>query len=101
MRTELHQEAATPAERGPRGVLTLVMAGLGGLLFQFLGVPAPWLSGPATLVAILVVTGFRIDIPTFLRHASLMFLGSQSERWDQSLSDVAAVSALVLRFEHR
>ena len=75
LKTELHQETSTPVERAPRVVLTLLIAGLGGLLFQILGVPAPWLSGPATLVAILVVTGFRIDIPTFLRHAALMFLG--------------------------
>ena len=101
MRMQLNWEIAALAERAPRVVLTVAIAGVGGLLFQTLGLPAPWLSGPATLVAILVVTGFRIDIPAFLRNAALMFLGSQSERWDQSHSHVAAVSALVLRFEHR
>ncbi len=72
---QLNWEPAGLAERAPRVVLTVAIAGLGGLLFQTLGLPAPWLSGPATLVAILVVTGFRIDIPAFLRHAALMFLG--------------------------
>ena len=61
--------------RAPHIGLTIVIAMLGGLAFQKIGVPAPWLSGPATAVAITVIAGYRIDIPIVLRHLSLMFLG--------------------------
>ena len=61
--------------RAPAILATAMIAAAGGFAFQALSIPAPWLSGPATAVAVSVVAGFRIDIPHLLRHLSLLFLG--------------------------
>ena len=75
MKTQPQSKQTSWGARAPRVALTVMIAGLGGLLFQTFGVPAPWLSGPATAVAIAVVAGYRIDIPIAVRQLSLMFLG--------------------------
>jgi len=39
-------------------------------------VPAAWLSGPATAVAIAVICGLKTDVPAPVRQLSLVFLGA-------------------------
>ena len=59
-----------------RLVPALIVAMVGGALFQALGLPAPWLTGSAAAVAIAAVGGLRISVPEWLRHASTIFLGT-------------------------
>ncbi|MFT5509525.1 MAG: membrane AbrB-like protein [Hyphomicrobiaceae bacterium] len=62
--------------RLPAIAATFVIAITGGLAFAALQIPAAWLSGPATAVAIAVIAGFKSDVPSELRSLSLLFLGS-------------------------
>ncbi len=57
-------------------VLTLAIAGAGGLVFFAAGLPAPWLSGPAVGVGSAAIAGARLSIPGWLRHVTLVFLGA-------------------------
>lgn len=57
-------------------IATFVIAVAGALVFAAMKIPAAWLSGPATAVAIAVMAGFRTEIPSALRALSLIFLGA-------------------------
>lgn len=59
-----------------RLVLTFTVGTIGGLVFSLLGLPAPWLSGPIVTVAAGVLLGFKLGIPTVVRHAAYILLGA-------------------------
>ena len=59
-----------------RLVLTFTLGTVGGLVFSLLGLPAPWLSGPIVTVAAGVLLGFKLGIPTIVRHAAYILLGA-------------------------
>jgi len=65
-----------PGHRLVTVVLTFAIAGVGGLVFSTIGVPAAWLSGPAAAVAIAVMAGFKAHISSWIRSLSLLFLGA-------------------------
>ena len=69
-----------PAGLGNRkalaALITLSIAVAGGLFFTALKIPAAWLSGPATAVAIAVMMGLKTEIPGALRALALVFLGA-------------------------
>lgn len=53
----------------------LAAAFLGGLTFLGLGVPAPWLSGPMIVTAVLAATGLAPPMPTPLRDVAMLIAG--------------------------
>lgn len=54
---------------------TLAIAFAGGAVAALIGIPAPWLSGPAIATAIAAVQGVELGLPRLLREAALIFLG--------------------------
>lgn len=62
-----------------RPLLRLVFAALigtaGGAFFNWLSLPAPWLTGAATAVAIAAIAGLKVVVPNWLRNGSMVFLG--------------------------
>lgn len=62
-----------------RPILRLMLAALigtsGGAFFHWLGLPAPWLTGAATAVALAAIAGLKVVIPIWLRNGSMIFLG--------------------------
>lgn len=54
---------------------TLAIAFAGGAMAALIGIPAPWLSGPAIATAIAAVQGVELGLPRLLREAALIFLG--------------------------
>src|SRR5262245_56658456 len=56
--------------------LTLLFAAAGGLVFFAVGLPAPWLSGPAASVGAAGIAGVSLQVPNWLRQATFIFLGS-------------------------
>lgn len=56
--------------------VTLAAAGLGGLAFQALGLPAPWLSGALIGVVALVMAGFEPHLPDPLRDLGMFLAGT-------------------------
>jgi membrane AbrB-like protein len=59
-----------------KAALTLVIAALGGSAFFAIGVPAPWLSGPAVSVGTAGLAGAGLWVPERLRYAALVVLGA-------------------------
>ena len=55
---------------------TLSIGLIGGAVFMALGLPVPWLSGPAFAVAIAALSRLELAVPNWLRTATLIFLGS-------------------------
>ena len=62
-----------------RPTLRLLLAALigcaGGAFFNWLSLPAPWLTGAATAVAIAAIAGLKVVVPNWLRNGSMIFLG--------------------------
>jgi membrane AbrB-like protein len=58
-----------------RLVLTLVVAGLGGLSFHFAGLPAAWLSGAMVFVAAATLSGVPTLMPDRLRDGLFFMIG--------------------------
>ncbi|MEM9356488.1 MAG: AbrB family transcriptional regulator [Pseudomonadota bacterium] len=62
-----------------RPIARLLLAALigtaGGAFFNWLTLPAPWLTGAATAVAIAAIAGLKVVIPSWIRNASMVFLG--------------------------
>lgn len=54
---------------------TLVVGGLAALAASALGVPAPFLTGPALAVALASLLGLRTALPRLLRDACLVVIG--------------------------
>jgi hypothetical protein len=92
-----------------RLALTLGLAAAGGAVFVLIGLPVPWLSGPAVSVAAGSIGGLPLGIPLWLRRATLVFLGATMGasvtpetlaligRWPISLAGLAVcVWAIVL-----
>lgn len=56
--------------------MTLLVAAAGGFAFDRLGMPAPWLTGSTVAVGLAAVAGVGIGVPGWLRHCSMIFLGT-------------------------
>jgi membrane AbrB-like protein len=54
----------------------ILIAGLGGLGFHLLGVPAAWLSGSAIAVALWGLTGWAVPMPRSLADAAMLISGA-------------------------
>lgn len=55
--------------------LTLACGAAGAFGFSALGLPAPFLAGPALVVTLAVFAGLPADVPVFLRNTSFLLLG--------------------------
>lgn len=62
--------------RAAEVALTFAIAGFGGLLAQWIGLPVPWLIGSAILVAAANVAGAPIRIPAAIRDVAFVVLGA-------------------------
>ena len=94
-----HLLAAGPALG--RFLLTLAVALAGGAAFFGLGLPAAWLSGPVLSVGGVSLAGVKMTVPTPVRYAAFVFLGSTMgstmtpetlsllSRWPASLAGLA------------
>jgi len=54
----------------------ILIAGLGGLAFHWLGVPAAWLSGAAIAVVLWGMTGWAVPMPRALADAAMLTSGA-------------------------
>jgi len=54
----------------------ILIAGLGGLLFYWLGVPAAWLSGAAIAATLWGLSGFAVPMPRALADAAMLVSGA-------------------------
>ena len=54
----------------------ILIAGLGGLAFHWLGVPAAWLSGAAIAVTLWGLTGWAVPMPRALADAAMLTSGA-------------------------
>ena len=73
-----------------------------------IGMPAPWLSGPAVAVAAASIGGLKLGVPHLVRAAALVFLGAtmgtavtpdtlaQMARWPLSLAGLAVVVVAIM-----
>lgn len=55
--------------------VTLAVAGIGGVLFDWLGFPAAFLTGPALFVTLAALAGLEMEIPVRLRDICFVILG--------------------------
>lgn len=56
-------------------ILGLVIGGIGGALFFFIGMPLPWMMGAAVFATIAALSGVRIGVWPRLREIMLVVLG--------------------------
>lgn len=93
------------------------MGALGGALFAYLHLPAPWLAGSMIVAIITVLLGVKLSVPPYLRVIAFIILGVQigssvtpatlatATRWPLSLAmlllTVAAVTAACYLFYRR
>lgn len=56
-------------------VFALILGAGGALIAYFLGIPAPWLTGPAFVVSIAGIMGVPLFMPDFLRNAVFIVIG--------------------------
>jgi membrane AbrB-like protein len=54
---------------------TLAIGFGGGVLFQFLGMPLPWLTGPAAIVAVVALSGVKVGLQRWFCEAAIVMLG--------------------------
>ncbi|WP_027315426.1 AbrB family transcriptional regulator [Microvirga flocculans] len=54
----------------------IMIAALGGLVFQWLGVPAAWLSGSAIAATLWGLTGWALPLPRALADAAMLISGA-------------------------
>lgn len=57
-------------------IAQILVAGLGGLAFHWLGVPAAWLSGAAIAVVLWGLTGWAVPMPRALADAAMLTSGA-------------------------
>jgi membrane AbrB-like protein len=57
-------------------IAQILAAGLGGLAFHWLGVPAAWLSGSAVAAALWGLTGWGVTLPRPLADAAMLISGA-------------------------
>ena len=55
--------------------LTLLIGGLGAYFARLLGIPAPFLTGPATAVSLASLAGLKTFIPVLLRNTIFLIIG--------------------------
>lgn len=55
---------------------TLALGFLGGAVFAVIGMPVPWLSGPALATAIAALARQQVGVPKPVRFLTLVFLGA-------------------------
>jgi len=55
--------------------LTLALGGLGGVVFQGLGLPLPWMLGAITATTVTALAGVRMQVPGPLRAGMITVLG--------------------------
>ncbi|SIO53311.1 hypothetical protein SAMN05444722_3197 [Rhodovulum sp. ES.010] len=89
-------------------IFTLAAGAAGALLATRLGVPAPFLTGPALTVTLLALAGGRVGLPPWLRDACFVTIGvnmgagvtpeamATATRWPVSLLLLAAALAAIL-----
>lgn len=87
---------------------TLLIGACGALVAWWLGVPAPFLTGPATVVSIAGLLGVNCTVPTPLRNACLIAIGlalgssvtpeilSAASAWPVSLIGMCISVAIVM-----
>ena len=56
-------------------LLTVTIAGAGGALFAFLGLPAPWLTGSMMAIAAAAMADLPVGLPARLRDVAFVLLG--------------------------
>ena len=56
-------------------ILTLAIGGASGLVFQSLGISAPFLTGPALMVTLAALFGLHTHVPDRLRDMCMLVLG--------------------------
>jgi membrane AbrB-like protein len=57
-------------------IAQILIAGLGGLVFYWLGVPAAWLSGAAIAAALWGLSGYSVAMPRALADAAMLISGA-------------------------
>ncbi|MBA1156075.1 AbrB family transcriptional regulator [Microvirga mediterraneensis] len=57
-------------------LIQILVAGLGGLVFYWLGVPAAWLSGSAIAATLWGLTGWALPLPRALADAAMLTSGA-------------------------
>jgi membrane AbrB-like protein len=57
-------------------IVQILIAGLGGLVFYWLGVPAAWLSGAAIATTLWGLTGLSVPMPRALADAAMLISGA-------------------------
>jgi uncharacterized protein len=89
-------------------LLTLALAATGGGLFALLGLPAAWLAGAMTAVAVAGLAGAPVGVPGRLREAAFILVGAsmggavtpetlgQMAQWPLSLALLAASVAATI-----
>ncbi len=93
--------------------LTLVTALAGGLVFQWLGFPAAFLTGPALFVTLAALAGLDVEIPLRLRDTCFVILGinigstvtpdviSTIAKWPASFAVMLLVILLIIAVSRR
>jgi membrane AbrB-like protein len=61
---------------GVRFILTLIAGALGGAVFAFFHLPAPWLSGALVGLVVLTASGVKSYLPNYLRDLGMLFAGA-------------------------
>ncbi|TCO74198.1 AbrB family transcriptional regulator [Rhodovulum euryhalinum] len=94
-------------------LLTLAAGAAGAVLATLLGVPAPFLTGPALTVTLLALGGVPVTMPARLRDACFVAIGvnmgagvtpeavATAARWPLSLALLAVVVLAILLFGAR
>lgn len=89
-------------------LLSLSLGGLGALVAATAGMPAPFLTGPATIVSLAAVLGLRCAIPTAIRNTCFVAIGlglgssvspeilENAVKWPASLLGMAACVVLIM-----
>ncbi len=84
-----------------RLVPTLVIGGIGGWVFQMLGLPLPWMLGPMAATTAAALAGIKVKVPSWLRDTMLpivaVMLGSTFDpAWFGRMGDFAISLPAVL-----
>nr|WP_256378701.1 AbrB family transcriptional regulator [Nordella sp. HKS 07] len=98
-------------------LFTFALGALGGALFAYLHLPAPWLAGSMIVAIVAVLSGVKLSVPHYLRVIAFIILGVQigssvtpetlatAARWPLSLAmlllTVVAVTAACYVFYRR
>ena len=57
--------------------MTPLIPALGGAVFAYLHLPAPWLAGSMIVAIITVLSGVKLSVPPYLRILAFIILGVQ------------------------